>query len=263
MDALFVERVALAFVVAGVWITFVTLLAEKFGSKLGGLVGNMPANIFISMLFIGITQGPQFASDVAAAVPAGMAIAGFFLFTYIAAVRRHGALAFVPAFAVWFFLTLIVGSYGVVDLASGILAYAISTIVLFAVLEYWLKMPSARSSEKQHKRIDLLLRAVFSGAVVASVVAIAAILGPVWGGLAATFPAVMSSMAYIVTKSQGSRFAQGFCKVMLVASPNIVVYVIAVHFTFPIFGIWWGTLVSYICAALFVIAIYPLIKRLS
>lgn len=37
MDALFISRVVLSFFIAGSWIALVTLLAERLGSRLGGL----------------------------------------------------------------------------------------------------------------------------------------------------------------------------------------------------------------------------------
>ena len=49
-DHFFVIKVLISFVVAGIWIAGATLLAERFGSKIGGLITNLPSNILISLI---------------------------------------------------------------------------------------------------------------------------------------------------------------------------------------------------------------------
>ena len=63
--------------------------------------------------------------------------------------------------------------------------------------------------------------------------------------------------------AQGREFAQAAGKVMLLGSANIIFYGLAVQATYPVYGLLWGTLISYAAAVVFVVLAYPLIKKIS
>ena len=42
MDDIFFLKLALSFIVGGAWIALTTVLAEKFGTKLGGIFAGLP-----------------------------------------------------------------------------------------------------------------------------------------------------------------------------------------------------------------------------
>jgi len=65
----------------------------------------------------------------------------------------------------------------------------------------------------------------------------------------------------ILTKSQGSEFSQATGKVMMLSSINILVYGLAVHYLYPLLGLFLGTILSYLAAAVWVVLIHPLVKR--
>ena len=54
MTDLLILHLILAFAVGGAWVGFATLIAERYGSALGGLVGGLPAISIVSFLFIGL-----------------------------------------------------------------------------------------------------------------------------------------------------------------------------------------------------------------
>ena len=263
MDALLILRVLAAFLVAGTWITIVTLIADRFGSKLGALLATMPSNIVVSMLFIGIGQGSLFASDAATAVPAGLAVDALFIFIYVLAVKKYGLKAFIPAIGTWAVLIYLLGSNNLATFVPGLAAFVVATVVLFVILEYYLKIPSRKANRITVGRNEIIMRAIFSGSVVAAVVIVAAVTNSVWGGLLATFPASWSSSLFLVTRSQGGKFAQGFGKVMLFSQWTIIIYAIAVMLAFPVYGPLVGTLLAYLSSAVFVTAFYPFVKKLS
>ena len=62
MDYTFWYKLLLSFLVGGCWVTLTTIIAEKFGSKIGGLLGGLPSTIVVSLLFIGLTQNAEVAS---------------------------------------------------------------------------------------------------------------------------------------------------------------------------------------------------------
>ena len=61
MDNSFLIQLFLSFLVGSFWITTITIISEKMGSKIGGLIGGLPTTTLVALLFIGITQSPQAA----------------------------------------------------------------------------------------------------------------------------------------------------------------------------------------------------------
>ncbi|MDI9559183.1 MAG: DUF3147 family protein, partial [Pseudomonadota bacterium] len=55
MDNIFVLKLILSFIVGSLWITMVTILAEKYGTRIGGLMAGLPSTILISLFFIAWT----------------------------------------------------------------------------------------------------------------------------------------------------------------------------------------------------------------
>lgn len=74
LDIYIIYKIIISFFVAGIWISAATLLAEKFGSKIGGLIANLPSNILISLLFIAIVNNTDYVINTVPSVPIGMAI---------------------------------------------------------------------------------------------------------------------------------------------------------------------------------------------
>ncbi|MFH1222553.1 MAG: DUF3147 family protein [Candidatus Micrarchaeota archaeon] len=261
---MFLIKVFLSFIVAGVWITLVTILAEKLGTKIGGIIGSLPSNTVISLFFIGLTQTPEFAANAAKIVPLALVMSSVFLFIFIVTAKKYGKLAFVFALLAWFILAIPLGNLGFTDVVLGTAIYAILSGAMFYILEYWMNIQSMEKKVNlKYSPGELLLRAVFAGGVVSGAVVIAAFLGSVWGGIFSTFPAVVLSTMFLLTRAQGVEFAQATGKVLLPGYSNIVVYGIAVSLTYPTYGLVWGTVISYSAAALYVIAISPLLRKMK
>lgn len=263
MDEVFLTRVILSFIVAGTWITLVTILAEKLGTKIGGLVGNLPSNIVVSFFFIAWTQTPLFAATAARMIPLALAIDIIFLFVFVVAVKRYGNNAFLLALISWAILAIPLGLIGYDDIVVGSVICILVAALLFYILEYNLKIKSIEKKVKtKHSVSEILTRAVFAGGVVAGAVIIAAVLGPIWGGIFAIFPASMLSNMYLLKRAQGIDFARATGKVMLPASTNNLIYGLIVYLTYPIYGLIFGTIFSYIGAAIFVAIFYPFMKKI-
>src|SRR5512136_737204 len=109
MDPLFITRVVLSFVIAGGWIAFVTLLAERLGSRLGGLFSNLPSNILISLVFIAISNDVFFVRDMMPAVPIGMLIDTVFLLVMILFLKYGLVVSLAASLSSWALLAWIAG----------------------------------------------------------------------------------------------------------------------------------------------------------
>ena len=106
MDKIFILKIIISFFISGLCITISTLLAEKFGSKIGGLITNMPSNILISFLFIALTQNIEYVKDASVTVPIGMTIDTIFLLIFVIFLNYSLILSIVFSIFSWFILAV-------------------------------------------------------------------------------------------------------------------------------------------------------------
>ena len=80
---IFLIKIILAFVIGAVWITLATVIAEKFGTKIGGMVLGLPSTTAISLFFIAWTQSPSVAAEATTIIPIIMGINTLFILGYV------------------------------------------------------------------------------------------------------------------------------------------------------------------------------------
>lgn len=97
MDNTFLIKLLLSFIVGSFWITITTIIAEKMGSKIGGIIGGLPTTTLVALLFIGITQSPQAAVEATAIMPQIVGFAGILMITFSLLINR-GFLTAIPVF---------------------------------------------------------------------------------------------------------------------------------------------------------------------
>ena len=88
MEISFWYKLGLSFVVGSVWVTLSTITAERYGSKIGGLIGGLPSTAVVALLFIGFTQTPLAASEATTIMPLAQGFNGLFIIVYLLLVRR-------------------------------------------------------------------------------------------------------------------------------------------------------------------------------
>lgn len=97
--------ILLSFGVGSVWITLTTVLADRFGSKIGGFIGGLPSTAAVSLFFIGFTQSPETAAQATTVFPLSYAFTGLFLVLYALLWRRGFWAALLLSLSTWFGLS--------------------------------------------------------------------------------------------------------------------------------------------------------------
>lgn len=261
MDSLFLQQLMLSVVIAGLWIGGVTLLSERLGSRLGGMISNLPSTILVSLLFIGITQSPEFAAEATVTVPLGMTISTLFLFSFILFLPKGLVWGLVAAISTWLGLAILSSYFQQVGRLTWTVIYFGVAIGTWLIAERVLKIRSAPKTGRRYTWWQVLIRAAFAGTVVGTAVIIGRSGSAFWTGIFSTFPAVMLSSMVILTLSAGPAFARALGKIMLLASTNIIVYGHFAGYFFPRTGLAWGTLISFVLATLWVWLLKPLFDR--
>ena len=250
MDTSFWIKFGLGFFVGGIWITISSVAAERFGSKVGGLIGGLPSTIVVTLLFIGLTQTAERAAESAVIVPLVMGVNGIFVTVFISMSQRGLAPALAGALLTWFILALILMILNVQVLWISILAWLVLGVGCFLVVEKGMKITSQGRKATRYTAGQITGRAALSGTVVALAVLMSKVAGPLAGGIFATFPAVFLSNLIISYRSGGTAFASAVAKALMVSGLiTVPIYALLVWFLYPRLGLSFGTLIAFLVTA--------------
>lgn len=264
MDSTFAIKLVLSFVVGGSWAILVSVAADKFGSKIGGLIAGLPSTLLFGLFFLGWTQNTQAAVTATNVVPAAGIMSNVFLLLYVLLINRGLIIALVGSFLLWGVLATAVILTKVNNFPLFFLAYLVSVVFVYMLMDRWLKIRSVAGAKIRYTPAILTVRGLISGSIVSLAVFLAKIGGPVFGGIFSMFPAMFSSTLIITYYSQGLSFSKAVAKSILVSGIGVVVYSIGVRLTYLSFGLITGSLLSMLLSIVASYFIYQVVlKRLS
>jgi uncharacterized membrane protein (GlpM family) len=241
-------------------VTLLSVVAERGGPKLAGILAGYPAGSAISLFFFGIELGPEFAGQSALYNVAGMVALMTFLYIYYLVTVR------IPIQRRW------------VAIISGVTAAAAGFLLMASLLRLMNLPPLAGIGLTmlviplfQHlfnrignagipKRVQLgprvlLFRASISAVVIVLVTSVAALVGAQWAGLFSAFPATVLPLVLIVHRTYGVEQAHTIIKNVPLGLWSLVLYSISVSLSYPRLGLGWGTFASFGVATLYLLAL--------
>jgi hypothetical protein len=255
-------NVFLAFIVGGIWIALITVMGDRFGSKIGGFIGGIPSTVVVSLFFIGLVQTPQIASQATTVLPLIFGFSCLFMVLYAILSRKGFVIALISSLGMWLMLSGIVAILRVESFILSLVAYVIILLFSYYMLENYLKIPSFMKASIQPNLYQILLRALFGGLMIAFAVFMSKIGGPIFGGIFAAFPAVFTSTLIISYKTRGIEFSRAMTKSLTItALLAVVVYVSIVRFSYLAHGLVLGTLIAFLTSMVSAYFIYFLFQK--
>jgi len=137
---------------------------------------------------------------------------------------------------------------------------------VISVLTYYgfgkkLKLQNLKGQEKHYELWEITFRGVGAGALVMTSVLLSEIAGPVFGGIAAAFPAVFTSTIVILNRSRGTEFSRAVTKPLVFSGILTVIPIcVAVRYLYPTVGVLLGTLISYVLVTPLAVLSYYLVQ---
>lgn len=264
MTDIFILKLALSFLMGGVWVTVATFLADRYGTKIGGVITGLPSTALLSLFFIGWTQSPSVSVAATTIIPAIGSVNAFFLVVYISLVRKNFWLALGTAFLVWSGLSLALVRVNFNDFFLSIFIYGVVVLLSFLLIEKGIKVKSEQGNKLRSTLRILIFRGLFSGAIIVLAVLMGKIGGPLLGGMFAMFPAMFTGTLLITYFTHGSLFSSAMMKVALLSATSVVLYAVSVRYTYLPLGLLLGTLVSVLVSFFYAYILHiSLIKRIS
>ena len=262
IDTLLLIRLVLAFAVGSLWVTVITIIAEKKGSVIGGILGGLPSTSAFSFLFIGINQSPATAVEATTVFPLAFAITSAYLFFYAFFVQKGFGRGILISLLIWFTISGVVVASGESDFALSIVSGVAISVLTYYAFTKKLKLQRLEGEEKLYKIHEVALRGVGAGALVCLSVLLSQVGGPLLGGISAAFPAVFTSTLIIMNRSKGTEFSRAMTKPLVLSGIlTIIPFSVAARYLYPSFGVWLGTLASYALVVPLAILSYYVVKH--
>jgi|WetSurMetagenome_2_1015567.scaffolds.fasta_scaffold293371_2 uncharacterized membrane protein (GlpM family) len=262
IDNLFLIHLVLAFAVGSLWVTVITIIAERKGSIVGGVLGGLPSTSAFSFFFIAINQSTTSAVEATTVFPLAFGITSAYLFIYAFFTQRGFAKGLIVSLSIWFALSAVIVMLGLRDFVISLVAGTLISIFTYIGFTKALRLQNLEGKQKLYRIKDVLLRGVGAGSLVLLSVLLSQLGGPVLGGIAAAFPAVFTSTLIILNRSRGTEFSRAMTKPLAICGIlTIIPYCVAVHFLYTAIGVWFGTLVSYFLVVPLAFLSYSLSKK--
>ena len=263
-----IEHLVLAFAVGSLWVTAITVIAEKKGSMLGGVLGGLPSTSAFSFFFIAINQSTGAAVEATTVFPLAFGITSAYLFLYAFFGQKGFTKGISISLLIWFAISGVIVALGLKDFTISLGAGAVISVLTYVAFAKTLKLQNIEGKDKLYKLKDteklgqLLFVILGAGFLVMLAVLLSQIGGPILGGIAAAFPAVFTSTLIILNSSRGLEFSRAMTKPLAFSGIlTIIPFCVAVRYLYPAIGIWFGTLFCYLLVVPLMVLSYRLAKK--
>ena len=250
MISIFLLKLLLSFLVGGSYVAFTIWVSEKFGSKLGGLLIGLPTTLLVSLLFIAWTQNSQAAVSSIPVVPATIGLASIFLATFIYQFKHGKVFAYSSAVIVWLLITF---SFVLFSLKNIFLSIILGIIFIALALYLLNNFPHRKLTSYKSSINEFLFRCLFAGSIITLAVFLGKLLGPLWGGVFASFPVAFSSSLLLLERKHGIEFTSSVAKTMPYGNLANILFATAFYFLVPAIGIVIGTIIAYSLSLVFAV----------
>lgn len=236
-------RVAASFIIGGVYISLALWISEKFGPRIGGLTVGLPTTALVGFVFIALTQDLQTAADAAIVGPAVASMGAVFAALFAHLRQRNGIeVSLAIALSIWFALAAPLAIFQV----KNEFFLATLTILCLALAFYMVKdIPAQKPVQASLSIAEFAGRATFAGFIIAAAVTAAKVMGAIWGGVLANFPASYSSTLIILSKKHGPEFTSSVVSSMPYGTITVAAFSMSFHFLAIPLGLAASIAVSY------------------
>ncbi|WP_109829841.1 hypothetical protein [Reichenbachiella versicolor] len=259
IEALFFVKllIAISFVVG------LSLLAENVSTKVAGILSAYPTGSAISLFFFGLEVSPEFAADSAIYNMLGLSAALFFVLAYYLASTYFNKFSILWSSISGILVYLVVvWSIHYIEVNRYIAFLIPSTIaVLFAFAFRNIKNIDIQSRAKLSYR-TLLLRGSFAALIIVVITSLPNYVGASWSGLFSAFPTTLFPFMLIIHFTYTKDHVHTIIKNVPIGVFSLIIYSLVVSLIYPVLGIYWGTLVSFIAATLYLLLFREVKKRM-
>ena len=259
MPTILLVQLLVSFFVGGSLITLLSIIAEKTNQNISGIIMMFPTTLVLGFFFLGLTTNAENVSNVipATLIPLGIVIFSSVIYIYCSiffAIKVTNKIfqilcSLLASIIIWFVLASPFAIYKFSNLLIGIIGFFIIILITHLILRS--KQYELSLSRPKYTKTQILIRALFTGSIIATVVLLGKTLNPFWGGIFTMFPAATFATLIILHFYYEPRQLFYFMKSAPIGSFSLFIYAISIMLLFPKLGVWTGTLISYFISLTF------------
>lgn len=249
MDLLIIKAVSVVILVLSL-----TTIAEKLSVKISGFLSGLPIGSAITLIFFAIEYGVPYVQETALYNIHGLFAALSFCIGYYISTFYTGK------FEVVFSLIIAFISYLII---AFLLSFIPPHIVFTPLLVFALLLTCAIyfSKKEDHKIVktdkvsifDLVLRSVLTIGIFLVITSLPKYLPANLAGIFSSFPTILLPLLLIIHFNHSNLQARTIIKNTPFGLTSIVIYSFLVYLTYPVIGVLWGSIISFISSILFII----------
>jgi hypothetical protein len=237
LQAIDILQIISASIVGGGVVILATYLAERLGSRIGGVVGGFPTTLLVTSIFLIYGKDAEFAKNALGYLPASLAVYGLTVFSYYVLSKDSFIKGAIGSFILWLLGVLILRFL----LPFNIIVSISSFIICFLVARFGMAFMGDyvfyKGEKVKYRFSQLFLRGLCSGLVVGLCVFFSKITGPEMSGIFAAFPVATYSSFTIAYWVRGLSFARSLALPFIVAGMwNSCVFAVIVHYLLIPYG---------------------------
>lgn len=183
-------------VTAAIVVVTASVIAERSGPFIAAMVATLPVSAGPVYVFLALEHDASFISAAALGSMGSNIAAAFYCVAYVFMAQRAGAVASIAsALAAWFISVIVLKQTALPVGWTVVLMIVLFSAGTILTRPYLSAKPLMETSRAWYA---IPVRALSVALLVAVVTSISAGVGPVWSGMLATFPIVLSSLAAIL-----------------------------------------------------------------
>jgi hypothetical protein len=261
MISFFALQVIISFVVGGIFISGLSIFAERTNKKAAGIILSLPSTVLISYFFIGWTLTPKAVSEIVPVTIAGTGLVLAFAITYLYTSKIKIPkiisifLSTILGLTVWFMGAVPLAILEFSSLIMALVVYIPTALIGYYFLTIKPKIV-ALTKKPTYSLKEKIGRALFGGTIIALAVFFAKTLSPFWGGVFAGFPALFLSTLIILHRQHDSEYLLRVFHNIPLGLLVTISFPLAASYTYPAFGIILGSIVAYITSIIIGLTVY-------
>lgn len=233
----------------------ITWIAERGSSRFAGVLLGFPLGAGVSLLFIGLEQGADFAAQSGLWTMQGLFPTLLWCLSYqILAVKlkrfpRTTAVLLSLVFSLCCYLPATLLVMQLIPQSFGV--RLLLTLVSLLVLALIFRRTNPKSCTIRPLPLSLPLligRALLTGLIILAITGSAANVGSHWSGVFSAFPATILPVVLILHTHYGPEILCALFRELPMGMLAIVVFSLAIAWSYPLMGIGLGTVCSYAIA---------------
>lgn len=251
-------------IVSIVFVVGLSLVAENVSPRAAGILAGYPLGTAISLFFIGLENGTDFAAQSAIYTVGGLSAALVFVccYYYVSMRFQRGQIISSSLGAIAGFLLIAKGLSLLRLNLSGAVVLTFGSILFFAFL--FRHIPDVLVKKKVgFTYMVLFLRALIAALIILFVTGIASWVGPGWAGILSAFPVTLFPLLVLIHFAYGKAQVHTIIKNFPFGLGALITYTVTVHFLYPPLGVPLGTVLSFAMATMYLLLFSYLSRQLK